>query len=110
MTIREYLMEMGVPTRPKTAFEKAPCYMCRHFDPWVNVEFVGYESYCEFRPCEHRRNYCLTFDKLCKKYTEAGKTFWSAERWRIKNKSDYAYMNANLFKNHSLATTVIKNE
>jgi len=47
-----------------------------------------------------RRNYCMAFDNLCKKYEEAGKTFWSAERWRIQNKPSYVFMNHNLWRNH----------
>jgi hypothetical protein len=99
--IVEYLAERDVWIRPKTCFEKEPCYLCQEFNPWLNISgTLNYDYVYEQHPCEHRRNYCRTFDKLCPKYKEASKTFWSAERWRINNKLEYHHMNYNLWKQH----------
>jgi len=103
--VGEYLMELGIPVREKTPFEKMPCYLCREYDPWLDTDNDN-----SSHPCDHRRNYCMAFDNLCKKYEEAGKTFWSAERWRIQNKPSYVFMNHNLWRNHGLATTARRQE
>ena len=102
--IIEYLAERDVWLRPKTCFEKEPCYLCQEFDPWLNVSGTpapNYDYICEQHPCQHRRNYRRTFNKLCPRYKEAGKTFWSAERWRINNKPEYHFMNYNLWKQYT---------
>jgi len=105
-TIIEYLAERDVWVRPKTAFEKQPCYLCQLFDPWMNITDDGNYGYkYEQHPCWERRNYCRTFDKLCKKYREAEKTFWASERWRIQNKPEYKHMNANMFRNYDSSHT-----
>ena len=111
--IIEYLAERDVWVRPKTYFEKEPCYLCQEFDPFMNLAmpkepyrdcnspYYDPDRYdCQQLPCDHRRNYCHSFDKLCSKYKEAGKTFWSAERWRIENKPNYHFMNANMWREH----------
>ena len=99
--IIEYLAERDIWIRGKTPFEKEPCYLCQEFDPWWNVDSDGHYGYkSELRPCMERRNYCHSFDKLCAKYKEAGKTYWSAERWRINNKPEYHFMNANIYRKY----------
>lgn len=97
--VKEKLMEMGFPTRHRTAFEKAPCYMCKNFDPWHgDGHGMKFEDW-GIHPCDHRLNFCLKYhDNMCKRYDEAGKTFWSAERWRIENIPNYVFMNHNLFR------------
>jgi len=104
--IVEYLAERDIWLRPKTGFEKKPCYLCQLFDPWLNVVDDGNFGYkFEIHPCMERRNFCHTFDELCENYKEAGKTYWSAERWRINNKPEYHFMNANLFRNYNNSST-----
>lgn len=50
-----------------------PCLRCAEFRPdilWL-------------RPCMFRKNFCLKYGRgMCRFYTEAGKTFAQAERWR----------------------------
>ena len=109
--IIEYLAERDIWLRPKTGFEKEPCYLCQEFDPWWNVDDDGNFGYkSEMRPCMERKNFCHVFDRLCKKYKEAGKTFWSAEKWRIENKPEYHFMNANLFRSYDSSVTSVKGE
>lgn len=101
--IKERLMGMGIKTRKKTAFEKQPCYMCQNYDPWTErtplvSDNTLYDEEVATHPCDFRQRYCRTFDKLCKEYKEAGKTFWSAEGWRIRNKPGYIFMNHNLYR------------
>ena len=103
MRILEYLMELGIPVREKTPFEKMPCYLCRNYDPWIErtplvSDNTLYDEEVKSHPCDFRQKYCRTFDRLCKEYEEAGKTFWSAERWRSRNKPGYVFMNHNLWR------------
>jgi len=102
----EYLMELGVPVRERTPFEKVPCYLCRNYDPWIErtplvSDNTLYDEETKIHPCDFRQRYCRTFERLCKHYEEAGKTFWSAERWRSRNKTGYVFMNHNLWRYHS---------
>lgn len=109
--IIEYLAERDVWVRPKTCFEKEPCYLCQEYDPFLNIDGGPNETYIyEQHPCEHRRNYCRTFERLCSQYKEAGKTFWSAERWRINNKPEYKFMNANLWRKFNETETSIASD
>ena len=104
--IIEYLAERDIWIRDKTGFETQPCYLCQEFDPWLDISGTpapDYDYVYNHRPCDHRMNYCRTFDKLCKLYKEAGKTFWSAERWRIENKEEFGFMNANMWRKHKPA-------
>lgn len=80
--------------REKTAFDKMPCYLCQELDPWIE----GENEEAQKHPCDLRLRYFRTFDKLCKDYKNAGDGFWSAEKWRIKNKGGYVFMNHNLYR------------
>lgn len=109
--IRKYLRERDVVLKPRTAFDDDPCFRCQEYDPYLNLgpakdpwgdvssplydpDRYQYEQH----PCELRRNYCHTWKSLCKHFKEAGSDFWSSEKWRIENKEEYRFMNANMWR------------
>lgn len=99
--IRKYLKERDVNIRHRTVFDDEPCYRCQEFDPWLDISGASnYDYLYEQKPCDHRRNYCHTWNPLCKDFKEAGKGFWSSEKWRIENKPEYRFMNANQWRNY----------
>ena len=122
--IRKYLRERDIHIKPHTSFDEEPCFRCQEFDPCI-ILLPAKEPFCdvsspfydpdryqqEEHPCDHRRNFCHTWNPICKHFKEAGHDFWSSEKWRIDNKPEYHYMNHNLWRNYqSFDTSARKQE
>lgn len=61
-----------------SVFDNEPCFRCRHFSP--RTSRATSKNYLS--PCDHRTNYCRTYNRLCASYEEIALGWMSAVRWR----------------------------